>query len=133
VSTLQNVAREGVRYFGAAAIALAADFGVYTALIRLASVNYLVAAPIGFSIGLAIVYALSVRWVFRQRRVASRRAEFLIFTLIGLAGMALNQAIIYVAVHLLPGAYEVAKAISAATVFWFNFGARKVLLFTRYR
>ena len=130
---LRNVAAEGARYLGAAAVALAVDFGVYSGLIRIAAVHYLVAAPIGFALGLAIVYSLSVRWVFRQRRLAGRRAEFAIFAVIGLAGMALNQGIIYAVVELMPGAYEIAKAVSAGTVFWFNFAARKLLLFTHYR
>ncbi len=129
----KSVAAEGVRYLGAAAVALAVDFGVYAGLIRFASVHYLVAAPIGFALGLVVVYALSIRWVFRQRRVGDRRTEFVLFAVIGLAGMALNQGVIYAVVQMLPGAYEIGKFASAATVFWFNFAARKLLLFTHYR
>jgi len=133
VKRFKSIAAEGMRYFGAAAVALAVDFGVYAGLIRFAGVHYLVAAPIGFALGLAIVYGLSIRWVFRQRRVADPRLEFALFAVIGLAGMALNQGIIYAVVQMMPGAYEIAKAVSAGTVFWFNFAARKLLLFTRYR
>ena len=131
MTTLRSLADEGVRYLAASALALAIDFGVYTGLIRLAGVHYLVAAPIGFALGLATVYALSVRWVFRQRRLADRRAEFALFAAIGLAGMALNQIIIYAAVAMMPGSYEIAKIISAGVVFCFNFISRKLLLFTR--
>ncbi|HUN67310.1 MAG TPA: GtrA family protein [Burkholderiales bacterium] len=127
-----HVAGEGLRYFCASALALALDFGSYSGLIRLAGVHYLVAAPIGFALGLALVYFLSTRWVFRQRRLADRRAEFALFALIGLAGMALNQGIIYVAVKMMPGWYEIAKLVSAAAVFCFNFACRKLLLFTRF-
>ena len=129
--TLRGVAAEGIRYFGASALALAIDFGTYSGLIRIAGVHYLVAAPVGFALGLATVYALSIRWVFRQRRLADARAEFALFAVIGLAGMALNQVIIYGAVELLPGYYEIAKLISAGVVFCFNFISRKVLLFTK--
>jgi putative flippase GtrA len=131
VKTLRTLADEGMRYLAASALALAIDFGVYTGLIRLAGVHYLVSAPIGFALGLATVYALSVRWVFRQRRLADRRAEFALFAAIGLAGMALNQIIIYAAVAMMPGSYEIAKIISAGVVFCFNFISRKLLLFTR--
>lgn len=132
MTTLRGLADEGARYLAASALALAIDFGVYAGLIRFAAVHYLVAAPIGFALGLATVYALSVRWVFRQRRLADRRAEFVLFAAIGLAGMALNQVIIYAAVEAMPGSYEIAKVISAGTVFCFNFVCRKLLLFTRY-
>lgn len=126
-----RVADEGVRYLVASAVALAIDFALYIALIRLAEVNYLIAAPLGFAFGLATVYLLSIRWVFRYRRLADRRAEFALFAVIGLAGMALNQGIIYLVVQWMPGSYEIAKLISAGMVFCFNFISRKLLLFTR--
>jgi putative flippase GtrA len=132
VKRLRGIADEGVRYLAASAFALGVDFGVYSGLIRLASVDYLVAAPIGFGLGLAVIYFLSVRWVFRQRRLADARAEFVLFALIGLAGMALNQLVVYAGVERLALSYEQAKIVSAGTVFAFNFVTRKLLLFTRY-
>jgi putative flippase GtrA len=129
----RGTAGEGVYYLAASAFALGIDFGAYSGLIRLAGLHYLVAAPIGFALGLASVYILSVRWVFKERRLADWRAEFALFALIGLAGMALNQLIIYVCMQLLTDTPEIAKIISAGMVFCFNFVSRKLLLFTKYR
>lgn len=126
-----NVAKEWLRYVAAGLVALGVDFGAYLGLIRLAGVHYLVAAPLGFAFGLATIYFLSVRWVFRYRRLADRRAEFALFAVIGLAGMALNQGIIYAVVQWMPGSYEIAKLVSAGTVFCFNFALRKLFLFSR--
>lgn len=123
---------EGAYYLAASALALGIDFGTYTGLIRLAGLHYLTAAPIGFALGLVTIYMLSVRWVFKARRVADWRAEFALFALIGLAGMALNQLIIYASMQLLTDSPEIAKIISAGVVFSFNFASRKLLLFTRY-
>lgn len=131
MKALAGIAGEGARYFAASAIALGIDFGIYISLIRLGEVHYLVAAPIGFAAGLAMVYMLSVRWVFAYRRLAHARAEFFLFALIGLAGMGLNQLVIYACVELMPGYYELAKLVSAGVVFCFNFACRKLLLFTR--
>lgn len=128
---LFSVAGEGSRYLAASAAALAIDFTLYIALIRLAGVPYLAAAPVGFAIGLAAIYALSVRWVFAHRRLADARVEFAIFASIGIAGLALNQAVIYAGVEHAGLSYEVAKMASAAVVFCVNFGLRKLLLFTR--
>ena len=132
MSGLRKLADESLRYVAASAAALAVDFGLYSGLIRLAGVDYLVAAPIGFGVGLAVVYVLSVRWVFGHRRLASARAEFALFALVGFAGMALNQLVIYAGVERFALSYEVAKIVSAGAVFTFNFVARKLLLFTRY-
>ena len=133
MTRFRSIAGESIRYFAASALALGIDFGAYSGLIRLAAVPYLVAAPIGFGLGLATVYILSVRWVFGQRRLADARTEFALFALIGAAGMALNQLVVYVGVDRLALSYELAKAASAAIGFGFNFVLRKSLLFTKYR
>ena len=127
-----NVIFEGSRYVAAAALALALDFGTYVGLIRLLDVHYLVAAPVGFSLGLALMYALSVRWVFRERRLADARVEFAVFAAIGVVGLLLNQLVIWFGVEKAGLGYETAKLVSAAIVFGFNFGCRKLVLFTRY-
>ena len=132
MSRLRGVAHESARYLGASALALGVDFGAYSALIRLGGVHYLAAAPIGFALGLTTVYFLSVRWVFRHRRVKDARSEFALFALLGLAGLAINQGMVYAGVEWLALGYEPAKLLSAGAVFCFNFGSRKLLLFTRY-
>ncbi len=128
---LGAVAGESARYLAASAVALCLDFGAYVGLIRLAGVHYLIAAPAAFALGLATIYALSVRWVFEERRVQDARMEFAVFALIGFAGMALNQVVIYGGVDRLSLPYEGAKLAAAAVVFCFNFVCRKLLLFTR--
>jgi putative flippase GtrA len=125
------LAGEGARYLLASAVAFAVDFGVYVGLIRLAGVDYLVAAPVGFALGLCVVYALSVRWVFRHRSVANARLEFGVFAIIGVAGLALNQLVVYAGVEWAALPYEAAKLVSAAIGVGFNFLCRKVLLFSR--
>ena len=123
---------EGLRYFGASAAALALDFGVFMGLHRLAGVDYRLAAPIGFSLGIVLIYLLSIRWVFQHRRLKDARAEFSLFVALALAGLALNQAIIMAGMELLGLADWMSKMLSAGFVFCFNFASRKFLLFTRY-
>lgn len=130
--TFARVADEGIRYFGASALALMLDLATLSGLNRIAGVHYLVAAPIGFALGLALIYLLSVRWVFAERRLVNPRVEFVLFGLIGLAGMGINELVIYAGVEQFALAPEQAKVASAALVFCFNFATRKLLLFTRY-
>jgi putative flippase GtrA len=127
---LRALAGEGARYLGASAAAFTLDFGVYVALIRLVKVHYLLAAPIAFCLGLALVYQLSVRWVFRYRRLDDPRAEFMVFAFIGVAGAIINEAVIFAGVEGLALSFELAKVVSAGIVFCVNFIARKTFLFS---
>jgi putative flippase GtrA len=129
---LRGTAGEGARYLAAGAGAFAVDFTLYAGLIRVAGVHYLVAAPFGFAAGLGIIYVLSIRWIFAARRLSDARTEFLVFAAIGVAGMAVNELIIYAGVERSALSYEAAKLVSAAVVFGFNFITRKLVLFTRY-
>jgi putative flippase GtrA len=130
--SLRSLATEGTRYLLASAVAFAVDFAAYVGLIRLAGWHYLLAAPAGFALGLVAVYVLSVRWVFRVRRLQNPRVEFAVFAAIGVLGMGVNEAVIYAAVEYARLSYELAKVASAAVVFSINFALRKALLFTRY-
>lgn len=129
----RRLADEGIRYFAASALAFALDLATLSGLSRFAGVHYLLAAPVGFALGLALIYLLSVRWVFAERRVTNSRVEFVLFGLIGLVGMGINELVIYAGVEQFALTPEQAKIPSAALVFCFNFAARKLLLFTRYR
>ena len=132
MTTLRIAFLEGSRYVVASAAALAVDAAAYIALIRLANVYYMVAAPVGYSLGILVIYLLSTRWVFSDRRLTSVRSEFLIFTLIGIAGLLLNQLVIFICVESFSTSYELAKLTSAAIVFGVNFSGRKLILFTRF-
>ena len=130
---LRVAAAEAGRYVAASAAAFAVDFIVYAALIRMAGWHYLLAAPAAFALGLATIYLLSVRLVFRERRLSDARVEFAVFAAIGLLGMAVNQAMLYAGVEGLSLSYEGAKLLAATLVFCTNFALRKLLLFPRDR
>jgi putative flippase GtrA len=128
------VIKEFIRYFGASALALGVDFSLYAGGVKYLGMSYLVSAAIGFFAGLCVVYVLSIRWVFRHRKIGqSWRKEFILFAVIGVLGMALNEGILYASVDGLGLDYRLAKVISAGLVFMFNFACRKALLFTQAR
>jgi putative flippase GtrA len=121
---------EFARYFGCSAAALAADVLVYALAMRCGA-GYAFAAVLGFCIGLWLSYAVSVRWVFASRRVESAGMEFLVFASVGLAGLLVTEALLWIFVTRLGIGPLIAKGLTAGIVFVFNFGARKALLFTR--
>lgn len=128
---LAQLLHETWKYFLVSLAALALDYGLLVALTALAHVHYLISAAVGFTAGLALNYALSVAFVFRERRLADRRWEFLGFALVGLAGLVLNEALMKLFVDWAGLGYALAKLPATGVGFVFNFGLRRALLFTK--
>jgi len=119
------------RYLMVAVVAFAVDFGLLFSLTHYGGVYYLISAAIAFSAGLAVNYSLSIRWVFSQRAMEDWRKELAIFGAVGVVGLLLNELIIWACTEKVGLHYLVSKLISTGTVFFFNFGLRKVLLFSK--
>jgi putative flippase GtrA len=127
----QTLAGESMRYFVASAVALGADFLVLVGLTEFGKINYLISAALGFSVGLLVNYLLSVTWVFQERRLENRLLEALGFAGVGLAGLALNEGLMALFVEGFGLAYALAKIPATGVGFLFNYGLRRVLLFTK--
>lgn len=129
---LVQLFHETWRYFLVSLAALALDYGLLVGLTSLGKVNYLISAAVGFSAGLALNYALSIAFVFRQRAIADRRWEFAGFAAVGLAGLVLNEGLMKLFVETAGMGYALAKIPATGVGFVFNFGVRRALLFTRH-
>ena len=120
---------EFIRYFAASLLALIVDAGVLWLLTSVVGVSYIISGAISFVLGLILVYVLSITWVFDSRAVNSRVAEFGVFLLIGLVGLAINEGVLWLATDVLGLYYLMSKLLSVILVFSWNFGARKYTLF----
>jgi putative flippase GtrA len=125
-----GVAGEFLRYLVCSALALGSDAGLYAIGIH-AGMSYALAACLSFLVGLAVAYGLSVRWAFKVRAIDNPRAEFLVFAGVGIAGLLLTEALLWLQIAHLGFSPLWAKIGAAGVVFLFNFAARKALLFTR--
>lgn len=119
-----------VKYGAASGVALALDAMTLLCLNKILGVNYLLAAAIGFLLGLLLVYALSVRYVFRDSRTLHPSHEALGFLVTGLVGLVLNEALMGFFVGEMGLGVAMAKLPTVAVVFAFNFTARRSLLFS---
>lgn len=92
--------------------------------------HYLFATACGFMVGLVFVYILSNLWVFDTRKLETSPAkEFVIFTLIGIAGLLLTQGLMWLFVDGCGLIVPLAKCITLFLVLFWNFGARKWILY----
>lgn len=101
----------------------------------------LVGAFWGFTISVIINYLLSMKYVFTRKEGISRRREFVIFTILSLVGLGINEMIILVSIdviyvnwlwlkqHLSPGLITAgAKIVATGIVMVYNFITRKIFL-----
>ncbi len=117
------------RYLVVGGLAFVVDFGSLYLLTEFAGLHYLISAAIAFLFGLLTNYWLSRLWVFDRRTMENVAMEFVVFTVIGIVGLGLNEAIIWFVREKLHFHYMIAKAISSGIVLIWNFGARKSVLF----
>ena len=104
------------------------DYGVMIALTELCGINYLISSGISFVVSVIYHYILSVRWVFEVDENGDKRKEFVIFIVLSLIGLGLNQLLMWVFVSMIHIFYMVAKIIVTAIVMLYNFITRKLFL-----
>lgn len=117
------------RYVIVGGLAFMIDFGSLYSLTEFAGFHYLISATVAFLLGLLTNYCLCRLWVFDRRTMESAPLEFLIFAVIGIVGLGLNEAIMWFVGEVIQLHYLIGKVISAGIVLIWNFGARKFILF----
>lgn len=118
-----------IRYFFVGGTAFIFDFSVLFFLTSILGIYYLISAAISFGGGLIVNYTLSVFWVFNQRRVNNKNVEFMIFSIIGVLGLFMTEALMWWFTDNIGFYYLISKIITSAIVLLWNFTARKFFLF----
>lgn len=104
------------------------DYGIMLLLTELAGVNYLISCCISFSVSVIVNYLLSMHFVFAAKANMKKRTQFVIFVILSVIGLGLNQLFMWLFVDLVHIPYQIAKLAVTAIVMLFNFVTRKVFL-----
>ena len=116
------------------------DFACYTGC-NVIGIPYLISGVIGFTVSVIFNYILSMRYVFLRREDISRSREFIVFVILSVVGLLLNEFLLYVCVDLIymqmawmqemfnrDIAEIVAKLCATVVVMIYNFVSRKLIL-----
>lgn len=109
-------------------IAFAIDYGLLALLTELFGVNYLVSATISFTASVVFNYVASMRYVFTHKEGMSKRREFIIFVVLSVIGLLINNGCMWAGVELLGVHYLLTKIVATAIVMVWNFVTRKIFL-----
>jgi putative flippase GtrA len=128
---MRNSMTEFLMYAAASAAALVVDVGVLTLLVTQAAWDSVAAAAVSFIVGGIFLYFISARFVFRFRRITNPALELPLFVGLGLVGLVINTAVMFVATENAHLHYLLAKAVAAGCTFATNFLLRRRLMFSR--
>ena len=109
-------------------IAFVIDYGVMVALTELLGLNPVLSATISFTVSVAFNYVASMRYVFTHRDGMSRRREFVIFVVLSIIGLGLNDLLMWLGTDTIGIDYRIVKIGATAIVMIYNFVTRRVLL-----
>lgn len=126
-----NVYVQLFRYLLSGGTAFLMDISLMILLKEVFGVHYLAASIIGFIVGLIFTYILSIRWIFDERRLANKWNELAIFALIGVVGIGLTWFFMKLFTSILLLYYVFSKVLTTVIVSLWNFGAKKLILFTK--
>jgi len=110
------------------------DYFVLYAVTEFLGINYMISSAISFSVSVIVNYILSITFVFDTKKDSNKMKEFILFVILSLVGLLLNQIIMWFTVEILlkpfhiAKSYMIAKIGATAIVMVYNFITRKIFL-----
>lgn len=121
------------RYFFVGGAAACVDIGLFAVFAKFLGLPYLRVATASFVLATLVNYWLSVRFVFVSGQRFRRRWEMAMVFAVSAAGLALNGLVLWLAVEYLRFELMAAKLAATGVVFFWNYFARRVLIFGALR
>ena len=103
------------------------DAGLLFILTEFCHIHYLISSIISFVVSLVYNYILSIFWVFDVQKKQTCK-EVLLFIILSIIGLGLNQLIMYLGVDLLHIYYMFCKVLATIIVMIYNFITRKIFI-----
>lgn len=125
---LRELTVQFVKFGIVGVIAFCIDYGLFLLMTYVFGINYLIASAISFVISTIFNFAASMRYVFAGKRGQTRSHQFVIFFVLSVVGLGVNQLVLWMCVDLLAWLAWVGKLAATFIVMIFNFVTRKVFL-----
>lgn len=137
---MSNLLNQIVKFGFVGVLCFVIDFGLYK-LCNFIGIPYLISGFIGFTVSVIVNYLLSMKFVFERREDMSRKREFIIFVILSVIGLGINELLLFIGID---GIYfnsealrnmfsesmaeTLVKLFATAVVMVYNFVTRKILL-----
>lgn len=104
------------------------DYFILFFLTEFYEVYYFISNAVAYSISTIFNYFISMMWVFKAKESLSKRNQFIIFVTLSLAGLVINQIVIYISVEKINLYYLIGKLLAIIIVMIWNFITKKLAL-----
>lgn len=109
-------------------IAFIIDYGLLAILNKGFGIDAIVSATVSFTVSVVFNYMASMRYVFSHKEDMSRRREFIIFVVLSIIGLIINDVLMWVGIALFVVDPLITKIPVTAIVMVWNFVTRKIFL-----
>ena len=116
-----------LRYFFVGGSSAVVDLLVFTVLVKHMEFHYILAAFVGYMMGLAWNHFLCIAWVFESKH--NRTKELAMVFVIAVGGLLWTWLILYLLIDVASMDEVIAKMISQILVLFWNFSMRKFYVF----
>lgn len=125
---MKTLLTQFIRFGIVGAIAFVIDFGFLVLLTELLYFNPVVAATASFIASVIFNYFASMHFVFERRDDISKSKEFIIFIILSVVGLFINDLLMWFGTSYTLIDYKIIKIIATVVVMIWNFVSRKFLL-----
>ncbi len=109
-------------------MAFVIDYGFMIFLTEVFGVPYLISTTVSFIVSVIFNYFASMRFVFKRKDDMSRKREFIIFVVLSVIGLVINDVFMWLMVDFLYIDYRISKIVVTFIVAVWNFVTRKIFL-----
>lgn len=125
---MKKLVNQLIKFGFVGGVAFLIDYSVLFICTEYFGIYYFISSVISFSVSVIFNYIASVLWVFDVDKKKSQIKNFIIFIVLSLVGLGINQLIMYFGVEKLKIYYMMTKIVATAIVMVFNFITRKLFL-----
>ena len=72
------------------------DYGIMVFLTEVVNINYLISSGCSFCVSVVVNYILSIKYVFDADKDANKIKEFLVFLILSIGGLIINQIVMWI-------------------------------------
>ena len=128
IKPTSDVSIQALRTFFVGGIGSAVDISVLW-LISLTGLHYLICTVMGFSMGVAVHFMLSVKFVFKERPTVGRFSEVVIYVGIAIVSLGLTAGMVWLLTEVFGIFFMISRVVTVFPVFAIGFAIRKAVLY----